>query len=90
MFKILGKAEAMSVLRTLSEEGPMGFNELKKAVRTDPKTLTRRIDELTDINLVSQDSDSDYDLTEKGKDILEIADEVDTLFNSEVAEVDRR
>lgn len=77
ILKALGKSEAINLLRTLdnSDKG-LGFNQLKKELKTDAKTLTRRLDELGELELTEKSADSNYHITSRGRRVLELSREI--------------
>jgi DNA-binding HxlR family transcriptional regulator len=86
ILRSLGKAEAIAVLRVL-RDGGYGFNEIKDEVKTDPKTLARRLDDFTELGIVEKKEDSNYHLTESGDKILALAERMESTLSSEVNEV---
>jgi len=74
VLKALGKAEAVELLKKLeNSESGLGFNQLKKKLNTDAKTLTRRLDELGDLGITEKRDDSNYHITPLGSRVLELA-----------------
>ena len=87
--KALGKSEAINLLKTLDKsDNGSGFNELKNELKTDSKTLTRRLDELGELGMIEKGEDSKYHITPLGSQVLELALEiVSKINNSEVNDV---
>lgn len=78
VLKALGKSEAINLLRTLDDlDSGLGFNQLKSELKTDAKTLTRRLDELGELELTEKGDDSNYHITSKGRRVLELAQRIE-------------
>jgi DNA-binding HxlR family transcriptional regulator len=68
VYDALGNSKRIALLKTLSE-GPMGFAELKKALRLKSSGhLTHHLNKLDD--LIKTDNHGKYCLSDKGKDAL--------------------
>lgn len=82
ILKTLGKSEAVDLLQILKKsDGGVGFNQIKNKLKTDPKTVTRRIDELVDLGIIKKRDNSNYDITPLGHRVLELALEIETEVN---------
>lgn len=77
VLKALGKTEAVHLLEVLNDsDNGLGFNQIKKELRTDSKTLTRRLDELGQFGITKKRDDSKYYITPLGIRVLELALEI--------------
>jgi DNA-binding HxlR family transcriptional regulator len=65
------------------QDGEHRFNELKRATDARSKTLSEALDELVDADVVSRRMEADapvavyYGLTEKGRELTRVLDELD-------------
>ncbi len=72
---LLGKAYSFSILRVLSREGVLRFNEIAREIKGSPKTITDRLTELVSEGIVKREAFAEipprveYSLTEMGKDL---------------------
>src|ERR1022692_2040495 len=79
---ILGKPHTLEILYSLGVDAPLRFTKLQKGLDLQPKILTLRLQELTDFGLLTRKSYNeipprvDYELTEKGKDLGRMFDEL--------------
>jgi DNA-binding HxlR family transcriptional regulator len=75
MLSIIGKRYTLNILRNLMYSDSMRFNELAKEIAGSPKTLTERLNELVDLQIVKREAFAEipprveYSLTERGKDL---------------------
>lgn len=76
--ELLGQKHALSILRLLTQRNPRGFNEIREALGVNPKTLTDRLKELVEKEIVSREALNqiprrvNYGLTEKGTELVKI------------------
>lgn len=83
ILKTLGKSEAIDLLQILKNaENGLGFNQIKNKLETDPKTVTRRIGELEDLEIIKKKDDSNYHITPLGNRVLELAVEIEREVNN--------
>jgi len=81
---ILQEKWTLHIARTLLLQGPLGFNDLSRAVGgCNSTTLTQRLDRLEQLGLVSKTVIStmpprtSYELTDSGRELQEIIDAID-------------
>ena len=78
--QLLARKHTLTILRTLAEKSPMCFNELKRATHINPKTLTDRLRELVEEELVLRREvrkiprEVRYSLSEKGFELAKVFD----------------
>ena len=72
--EMLGKSHVLEILYFLSRrEGPVRFNELKRELSITATTLSRRLDEFIEFELVTREvfaevpARVEYELSEKGR-----------------------
>lgn len=72
LIELLGRKHMLSILRVLTENGTVRYNEILGRVSLSPTTLSRRLQELTEVGIVERKSIPeipprvDYSLTPKG------------------------
>lgn len=76
LLNLLGKKHTIVILHQFATgEGPLRFNELEKAVDIAPNTLSNRLEELTDVGLLTRTAYNEipprveYDATDKARDL---------------------
>lgn len=78
--ELLSRRYALCILWSLQKERPKRFNDIKKALNLNAVTLSQRLKEFEAAGLVTRTTHNeipprvDYDLTEKGLDLLPIMD----------------
>lgn len=78
MFDLLGRTWAMGVVWQLGK-GPASFRELQtRCDEMSPTVLNRRLKELRAAGLVAM-SDSGYDLSNFGREVLDVLGRMDTV-----------
>lgn len=76
--KYLHKRHFVEILLLLNQS-PKSFNELLKTLNAYPDTLNRRLKEMRSLNLITQiemDGKVKYTLTDKGKKLIPLIEEV--------------
>lgn len=76
--KYLYKRHFVDILLLLNQS-PKSFNELLKTLNAYPDTLNRRLKEMQSLNLITQaeiDGKVKYVLTDKGKKLIPLIDEL--------------
>ena len=82
ILSLLGKAYSFSILRILSQEGVLRFNEITSEVKGSPKTITDRLTELTSEGIVKREAFAEipprveYSLTDMGNDLKPIIEHI--------------
>lgn len=78
--ELLSRRYALCVLWSLQQESPKRFNEIKADLSVNPVTLTQRLKEFEAAGVIDRIPFNtipprvDYDLTDKGRDLLRILD----------------
>ncbi|MEM0165288.1 MAG: helix-turn-helix domain-containing protein [Saccharolobus sp.] len=75
---MIGSEPKLLVIRYLLE-GPKRFNELQRTTRLSSKTLSKSLKELESLGIIERKSSSGikfYQLTEKGKELKGVFDEL--------------
>ena len=78
----IGSQWRLIVLNDL-QEGEKRFNELKRSTGANSRTLSRVLDDLTDLGFVTRRLEEDapvatyYSLTEKGRSLCPVFDEIE-------------
>ena len=82
MLSIIGKRYTLNILRNLMYVNSMRFNELAKEITGSPKTLTDRLNELVDMQIVKREAFAEipprveYSLTDRGKTLKPVMDAI--------------
>ena len=82
MLAIIGKRYTLSILRNLMYEEKMRFNELAKEVAGSPKTLTERLNELVELQIIHREAFAEipprveYSLTAQGRDLKPVMEAI--------------
>lgn len=76
--KILARNGVCDVISSL-KLGPRGFSQLMFETNLNPGMLSRHLKTLTEHAVVEKYSNN-YELTEKGRKIVEILDEINSIF----------
>ncbi|MGB1587094.1 MAG: winged helix-turn-helix transcriptional regulator [Thermoplasmatota archaeon] len=80
-FDLLSKRHAMTILWLLQERRPLRFTQLKMELSVNPVTLTQRLCELERAGVLQRTEFREtpprveYDLTEKGMDLLPLIEQ---------------
>ena len=76
LLEIIGKKGTWEILVIIYHNDKVGFTELQKRTEINTRTLSRRLKDLVDINLLrrilKENRTVDYVLTEKGRKIVKI------------------
>ena len=87
LFDLLGRAWAMGIVWQL-HDGPLTFRQLQRACEdVSPSLLNRRLKELRVAQLVEASPDG-YQLTELGRELLELLHPLGALADRWAAELD--
>lgn len=84
-FKNLAKKGAKEILYSLKENKEMNFTELKNLTGS-PTTTSKRLDELTELELIDRDVQNDkfrsvqYSLTEKGSKVVKLVRKIEEIL----------
>jgi len=77
--KVVGSKWSLVIVRSLSENETVGFNELLRMIKTNPRTLSLKLKELEKNGLVERRVLEQerpirvlYSLTEKGKEAINV------------------
>ena len=82
LLEVLGKPHTLAILYSLGIDSPLRFTKLQRSLALQPKTLAARLQELVNFGLLARKSYNeipprvDYELTEKGRDLGRIFDEL--------------
>src|ERR1700674_1899091 len=75
LLEILGKPHTLEILYSFGVDSPLRFTKLLRSLDLQPKILTLRLQELVNFGLLTRKSYNEipprveYELTEKGKDL---------------------
>lgn len=79
LLNLLGKKHSISILHQFaSEDGPLRFTDLEDAIDIAPNTLSKRLQELTDVGLLLRTAYNEipprveYEATEKAEELAPI------------------
>ena len=76
ILEAIGKKGSWKILLILYKNGESNFTDLQEETKINTRTLSRRLKELREINLVKrivkEDRTVDYILTEKGRKVVKI------------------
>lgn len=79
LLNLLGKKHTIVILHQFATgEGPLRFSELEEAVDIAPNTLSNRLEELTEVGLLTRKAYNEipprveYDATEKARDLAPV------------------
>jgi DNA-binding HxlR family transcriptional regulator len=84
LLELLGKPHTLEILYSFGVDSPLRFTKLQRSLDLQPKTLTLRLHELVDFALLTRKSYNeipprvDYELTEKGKALGRMFEELRT------------
>lgn len=83
LFELMGKAHTIAILHELTVESrPWRFNELKDRLNVSPNTLSERLSELADADLVTRHAYNEipprveYDATPKACELESVFDDL--------------
>ncbi|MDA4118210.1 MAG: helix-turn-helix transcriptional regulator [Thaumarchaeota archaeon] len=82
LLEILGKPHTLAILYGFGIDSPLRFTKIQRSLDLQPKILTLRLQELVNFGLLSRKSYNeipprvDYELTQKGKDLGKMFDEL--------------
>jgi DNA-binding HxlR family transcriptional regulator len=82
LLELLGKPHTLAILYGFGIDSPLRFTKIQKNLDLQPKILAQRLQELVDFGLLSRKAYNeipprvDYSLTEKGKDLGKLFDEL--------------
>ncbi len=80
--RALGKKNAIILMELLEKRQEIHFNELTRVLETDPKTISRRLNEQMELGLIRkriEGINSYYSLSEKGSKVLSILEQLKSL-----------
>jgi DNA-binding HxlR family transcriptional regulator len=83
LLEVLGKPHTLGILYSIRIRSPMRFTQLQKYLDLQPKTLTARLQELVKFGLLTRKSYNeipprvDYELTQKGRDLGNMFNEME-------------
>jgi DNA-binding HxlR family transcriptional regulator len=84
LLEILGKPHTLAILYSFGVDSPLRFTKLQRSLELQPKTLTARLQELVAFGLLTRKAYNeipprvDYELSQKGKDLGRIFEELHT------------
>lgn len=83
LFKLMGKAHTIAILHEFAvEPDPWRFNELKERLNVSPNTLSERLSELVDADLVTRHAYNEipprveYEATPKAKELESVFEDL--------------
>lgn len=80
---LLSKKHALTIIWLLQQEEPRRFNDIKRALEINPVSLSQRLEELQAAGIVARRTFNEtpprveYRLTQKGKDLIPLMDQLD-------------
>jgi DNA-binding HxlR family transcriptional regulator len=83
LLEVLGKPHTLEILYSLRIGLPLRFTQIQKQLDLQPKTLTARLQELVKFGLLTRKSYNeipprvDYELTQKGRDLGSMFNEME-------------
>ena len=81
---IIGKKHTLDILRIVIYDQPVRFNALQKELNGSPKTLTDRLNELCELEILKREAFAEipprvqYSLTERGMGLVPVMDAIKT------------
>jgi DNA-binding HxlR family transcriptional regulator len=84
LLELLGKPHTLGILYSFGVGTPLRFTKIQKSLGLQPKILAARLQELVSFGLLTRTAYNeipprvDYELTEKGKDLGRMFDELHT------------
>ncbi|WP_436347072.1 winged helix-turn-helix domain-containing protein [Natronorubrum sp. FCH18a] len=73
--EVVGPKRTLEILELLDQKSPLNYSTIEKEISTSSDTISKRLDVLTDYNLVVRDEQSKkdvrYSITETGEEVLE-------------------
>ena len=87
LLQILGKPHTLEILYSFGVNSPMRFTKLQRSLDLQPKILATRLQELVSFGLLTRTAYNeipprvDYELTQKGKDLARMFEELDVWSN---------
>jgi DNA-binding HxlR family transcriptional regulator len=94
LLEVLGKPHTLGILYSLANRSPLRFTQLEKHLDLQPKTLAARLQELVKFGLLARKAYNeipprvDYQLTQKGKDLGKLFDELQA-WSSKYGDIER-
>lgn len=80
---MLSKKHALTIIWLLQQEEPRRFNDIKRTLGINPVSLSQRLEELQAHGIISRKTFAEtpprveYRLTQKGKDLTKVLDQLD-------------
>lgn len=80
---LLSKKHALTIIWLLQQEEPRRFNDIKRTLSINPVSLSQRLEELQVHGIISRKTFAEtpprveYRLTQKGKDLTHVLDQLD-------------
>ena len=80
---LLSKKHALTIIWLLQQEEPRRFNDIKRSLDINPVSLSQRLEELQAAGIVARRTFNEtpprveYRLTQKGKDLIPLMDQLD-------------
>lgn len=87
MLQILGKPHTLGILYSFGVDSPMRFTKLQRSLDLQPKILATRLQELVSFGLLTRTAYNeipprvDYELTQMGKDLGRMFEELHVWWN---------
>lgn len=79
---IIGKKHTLDILRIIIYDQPVRFNAIQKELRGSPKTLTDRLTELCELEILKREAFAEipprveYSLTKRGMGLIPVMDAI--------------